>query len=149
MGKNYWHYQIGIQEIVQLNSIINIILKSSSSLLFCKVGVPKNFEEFTWKQLRSVTLIKKTPVQMLSCEFCKIFKSSFLTEHLRTTASGFFPFPQLFFATQWTNINQVFSIFEHALSQLSNVMHIKNFTSQNRQPSCSCWETDIPRDTRS
>ena len=146
MGKNYWHHQIGIRENVQLNSIINMVLKSSSSsLLFYKAGVPKNFAEFTWKQLRSVTLIKKTPVQMLSCEFCKIFKSPFLTEHLRTTASGFFPFPQLFFSTQWTNINQAFSIFEHALSRLSNMMHIKNFTSQNRWPSCSY----IPRDTRS
>ena len=37
----------------------------------------KNFAEFTWKQLRSVTLIKKTPVQVLSCEFCEIFKDPF------------------------------------------------------------------------
>ena len=30
-----------------------------------------------WKQLRSGTLIKKTPVQVLSCEFCEIFKNPF------------------------------------------------------------------------
>ena len=99
-------------------------------------------------RLRSVTLIKKTPVQVFSCEFCKIFKNPFWQKHLWTTASGFFSFSQLF-ATQWTNRNQVFSIFEHVLSQLSNMMNIMNFTSRNRQPSCSCWETDIPRDTRS
>ena len=77
MGKNYWHHQIGIQEIVQLNSIINMVLQSSHSLLFYKIGVLKNFAEFTWKQPRSVTLIKKTPVQVLSCEFCEIFKNPF------------------------------------------------------------------------
>ena len=45
--------------------------------MFYKIGVLKNFAEFTWKQLRSVTLIKKTPVQVLSCEFCEIFKNPF------------------------------------------------------------------------
>ena len=77
MGKNYWLHQIGIWEIVQLNSVINMVLQSSHSFLFYKIGVLKNFAEFTWKQLRSVTLIKKTPVQVLSCEFCKVFKNLF------------------------------------------------------------------------
>ena len=43
-------------------------------------------------------------------------------------ASGFFSFTQLFFATQWTNRNQVFSVFEHVLSRLLNVINITNFT---------------------
>ena len=30
---------------------------------------------------------KETLAQMFSCELCKIFKSNFFTEHLRTTAS--------------------------------------------------------------
>ena len=30
---------------------------------------------------------KDTLAQVLSCEFCKIVKKTFLTEHLRTTAS--------------------------------------------------------------
>ena len=77
MSKNYWLHQIGIWEIIQLNSIINMVLQSSHSLLFYKIGVLKNFAEFTWKQLRFVTLIKKTPVQVLSCEFCKVFKNPF------------------------------------------------------------------------
>ena len=95
--------------------------------MFYKIGVLKNFAEFTWKQLRSVTLIKKTPVQVLSCEFCEIFKNPFRQNTSGRTASGIFSFTQLFFATQWTNRNQVFSIFEHVLSRLSNVMNIMNF----------------------
>ena len=90
MGKNYWRHQIGIQEIVQLNSIINMVLQSSHSLLFYKIGVLKNFAEFTWKQLRSVTLIKKTLVQVLSCEFCEIFKSPFWQNTSRQLLLDFF-----------------------------------------------------------
>ena len=45
--------------------------------MFYKIGALKNFAEFTWKQLRSVTLRKTTPVQVLSCEFCEIFKNPF------------------------------------------------------------------------
>ena len=30
---------------------------------------------------------KETLAQVLSCEFCEIFKNTFLTEHLWTTAS--------------------------------------------------------------
>ena len=45
--------------------------------MFYKIDVFKNFAEFTWKQPRPVTLKKKTPVQVLSCEFCEIFKSPF------------------------------------------------------------------------
>ena len=35
-----------------------------------------------------VLLKKETLTQVFSFEFCKIFKSTFFTEHLRTTASG-------------------------------------------------------------
>ena len=39
--------------------------------------------------LRPVTLLKKeTLAQMFSCEFCEIFKNTFFTEHLWTTAFG-------------------------------------------------------------
>ena len=149
MGKNYWRHQIGIWEFLQLNSIINMVLESSRSLFLWKIGVLRNYAEFTWKQLRTVTLVKKNQVQVLSCEFCKIFKNPFWQNTSGRLLLDFFSFTQLFFATQWTNRNQVFSIFEHVLSRLSNVMNITNFTSRNRRPSCSCWETDIPRDTRS
>ena len=38
--------------------------------------------------LRHATLLEKdTQAQVFSCEFCEIFKNTYLTEHLRTTAS--------------------------------------------------------------
>ena len=47
---------------------------SSHPELFCQKGVLKNFESLA---------------QVFSCEFCKISKNTFFTEHLRTTASNF------------------------------------------------------------
>ena len=40
-----------------------------------------------------------------------------------------FSFVLLFFATQWTNRNEFFSIFEHVLSRLSNVMNTMNLVT--------------------
>ena len=100
-GQNYWRHQIGIWEFVQLNSIINMVLESSSSLLFYKIGAPRNFAEFTRKRLRSVTLIKKNQMQVLSCEFCKIFKNPFWQNTSGRLLLDFFSCTQLFFATQW------------------------------------------------
>ena len=34
------------------------------------------------------TLLEKTPAQVFSCEFCEIFKNTFLTELLRMPASN-------------------------------------------------------------
>ena len=53
-----------------------------------KIGVLKNFAKFTRKHLcQSPFLIKlQTLAQMVSCEFCEIFKNIFFTEHLWTTA---------------------------------------------------------------
>ena len=39
-----------------------------------------------------------------------------------------FPFILLLFATHWSNRNQAFSIFEHVLSRVLNVMNIINFS---------------------
>ena len=40
------------------------------------------------RNLNACNFIKKeTLVQLFSCEFCEIFKNTFFTEHLRTTAS--------------------------------------------------------------
>ena len=44
----------------------------------------KNFASFTGKHLCwSPLFITLTPTQVLSCEICEIFKSTFFTEHLR------------------------------------------------------------------
>ena len=59
--------------------------RSSHSQIFFKIGVLKTFPILTGLFLikllafRPVILSKKeTPTQMLSCEYCKIFKNSFL-----------------------------------------------------------------------
>ena len=57
--------------------------------VFCKKDDPRNFAKFTGKHLclRPATLLKKRLGQVLSCKFCEISKSTFSTEHSRTTAS--------------------------------------------------------------
>ena len=71
--------------------------RSSRLQMFHKIDVLKDFAKFTGKHLcRSLFLnelgspcnfIKKEiPTQVFSCEFCKIFKNTFFTEHTQTTA---------------------------------------------------------------
>ena len=64
-----------------------------------KTGVLEIVSKFTGKHLcqsrlfkkvtglRPATLLKKRLAQAFSCEFCEIFKNTFFTEHLCTTAS--------------------------------------------------------------
>ena len=72
--------------------------------VFYKKGVPKNFSIFTRKDLcqslfLSCNFIKKeTLAQGFFCEFCKIFKNTFFTEHLWMTASILQQFLALYFA---------------------------------------------------
>ena len=52
-------------------------------------GAFRNFTKFTGKHLFQGLFLHKVAClrpQVFSCEFCKIFKSTFFTEHLRTTA---------------------------------------------------------------
>ena len=65
---------------------------SSSHRRFSKKkDVLKNFAIFTGKHLCQSLFFKvikkETLAQVVSCEFCKIFKNTFFTEHLWTTAS--------------------------------------------------------------
>ena len=64
---------------------------------------------------------------MLSYEFCKIFKNLFLQNTSGRLLLDFFHSLSCFFATRLTNRSQVFSIFEHVLSRLSNLMNVMNF----------------------
>ena len=52
--------------------------------------VLENFAKFAGKHLCQSIFIKKEtlPAQIFSCEFCEIFKNTFFTEHLLTSASG-------------------------------------------------------------
>ena len=77
-----------------------VMLYKKAAIFFYKKGTFKNFTKFTGKHLfqslvfnkvaglRSATLLKKeTLAQVFSCEFCEIFKNTFFTEHIWTTAS--------------------------------------------------------------
>ena len=62
------------------------------------MSVLKHFEEFTGKHryqglffnkvadLRPPILLKETPTQLLSCEYCEIFKKAYFEEHIPTAA---------------------------------------------------------------
>ena len=76
------------------------LLKSTRPEVFYKKGDLKYFAKFIGKHLcrslflhkvsdlRPVNFIKpETPIQLFSCEFCEIFKNTFLTELLRTSFS--------------------------------------------------------------
>ena len=72
------------------------IYKSSQRRCSVKKSVLKNFAKFKRthlyhsKESQACNFIKKdTLSQVLSCEFCKIFKNTFFTEHLWITASDF------------------------------------------------------------
>ena len=62
-------------------------------------------------KLRASNFIKKeTLAQVLSCEFCEIFKNIFFREHLRVTASGF----TVTLHQYLLNIYQVFTKFKNS-----------------------------------
>ena len=73
--------------------------RGSHSEVPYKIGVFKNFAKFAGKHLcRILSYIKlhpgglqfyqkKTPAQVLFCKICKIIKSTYFLEHLRTAAS--------------------------------------------------------------
>ena len=59
-----------------------------------KKGVLKNFTKFTGKHLCqslffNSNFIKGILAQVLSCAFCEIFKNTFFTGHLWTTAFAY------------------------------------------------------------
>ena len=126
MGKNYQHHQIGIQEIVQLNSNKHGF-KSSRSLLFCK----KVFLKFCRIHMKTPDTCtsneKKVHCRCFLMNFAKFFKNPFLLNTSTEWLLDFFHSLSCFFVTWLTNRNQVFSIFEHVLSWLSNTMNIMNF----------------------
>ena len=65
-----------------------LLARSSLTEVFCKKCVLENFAKFTGKHLHLRLFFNKVSlVQVFSCEFCEISKSTFFIEHLRTTAS--------------------------------------------------------------
>ena len=88
-----WRHQIGIREILQLNSNI------------CSIEIP---------------------VHLFSCEFCQLLRTPYLQNTSEQLVLDFF-IHLIVFATQWSNRNQVFSIFEPVLWRVSNMMNIIKF----------------------
>ena len=86
-SRKYLHWEV-YHLFVQL-------FRSSRSQMFFKIDVLRNFTDLTRKHLcRSFllkklqcwypeTFLKRESKQMFSCEYCEIFKNSFVTEHLR------------------------------------------------------------------
>ena len=66
------------------------VRRTSSHLqLFFKMGVLKHLAIFTGKHLRwNLLLINEASTQVFSCEYCDIFKSSFLYRTTLVAASG-------------------------------------------------------------
>ena len=57
--------------------------------LFNKVSLLKrdfNKVSLLKRDFNKVSLLKRDSAQVFSCEFCKVFKNTFFTEHLGTTA---------------------------------------------------------------
>ena len=87
---------------VMETSMMIIFAKYRSSHQRCSIKkcVLRNFTKFTGKHLRQSLFFnevtgqacnyikKETLAQVFSCEFWEIYKSTFFTEHLWTTASG-------------------------------------------------------------
>ena len=69
------------------------ISRSSHQTCFIKKSVFENSPKFTGKYLYQSSFLIKLQAsgslaQVFSSEFCKIFKNTFFTGHLRVTASG-------------------------------------------------------------
>ena len=77
-------------EIVLTNVIFVLTFSYRSSHQRCSIikGVFGKFAKFTGKHLCQSLLFnkKQTLAQVFSCKFCEIFKKTFFTEHLWTTA---------------------------------------------------------------
>ena len=68
--------------------------KLSPKVFYNKAVLKNNAKHLCWNLLliqlqvfKPANLLKKTPTQVFSCEYCKIFKNPSFEEHLRTAAS--------------------------------------------------------------
>ena len=86
---------------------------------------------------------KKLHCWCFPMNFVTFLRKNFLQNISARLLLDFFHSLSCFFATQLTNRNQVFSIFEHVLSQLSNVIIIIISNIMNFQFTLLC-ETDDP-----
>ena len=76
--------------------------------VFHKKGVPTKCTKFTGKQLCesiSFNIFEDVRTAIFCCEFCEIFKSTFFTEHVQTTAT------EIWKAPIFPNLNIAASVF--------------------------------------
>ena len=60
--------------------------RSSCPEVFCKNVILRNFAKFSRKHLHCSLFLLELRSHMLSCEFCKIFESTYFVKHWWTTA---------------------------------------------------------------
>ena len=94
-------------------------IRNSHQRCSVKKGVIRYFTEFKGKHLSQSLFFntvagayncikKETLAQVFSCEFCEIFKNTFCTEHLRTTAPEvFFKFLNVFISSTYLKLNSI------------------------------------------
>ena len=121
MGKNYDVIRLEYGKLLNWKHGF----KSSRSLLFSKEVFLK-FCRIHMKTPETCTSNKKNSIAGAFLWILRNFLEPFFTEHLPRLLLVFFHSLSCFFATRLTNRNQVFSIFEHVLSRLSNLMNIMN-----------------------
>ena len=67
-----------------------LLYRSSHPEVFCEKGALKNFTKFTGKHVPACNFVKKeTLAQVCSCEFCEIFKNTFLYRTTSVAASDY------------------------------------------------------------
>ena len=89
------------EAVIEEGALQKQIFRSSHWRCSIKKGVLTNFTKFTRKTCTRVSFLiklqasvcnflkKETPTQEFSCEFCKILRTPFFSEHLWTTASRY------------------------------------------------------------
>ena len=122
MGKNYDVIRLEYGKLLNWKHGF----KSSRSLLFSKEVFLK-FCRIHMKTPETCTSNKKNSIAGAFLWILRNFLEPFFTEHLPRLLLVFFHSLSCFFATRLTNRNQFFSIFEHVLSRLSNLVNMMNF----------------------
>ena len=76
-------------KIVNKNKLPKSMFRFTSVflLLFINLATLRNHSIIELRVFRTVNLSKKTPTQVFSCEYCEIFKNTYLEGHLPTAAS--------------------------------------------------------------
>ena len=117
------------------------VSRSSHQWYSIETGVLKNFTKFPGKDLcqslffnkvvglRLASLLKKTLAQVFSYEFFKIFKNTFFTEHLWTTASVYIKRKKVKWVQQSTSVVtfHISSIFSRVIN--SSIFSIRTIDS--------------------